>query len=99
MFGMCIYPVLSLIYQKQNNMTNYNNTYKTCNLTNKEIFSEEFAKQPINQFFASVMTLLVKDTHEGNGYERVEKAIKNSYTKDAQKKIFYTLGLLLENYK
>ena len=99
MFGMCIYPVLSLIYQKQTNMTNYNNTYKTCNLTNKEIFSEEFAKQPINEFFASVMTLLVKDTHEGNGYQRVEKAIKNSYTKDAQKKIFYTLGLLLENYK
>ena len=28
----------------------------------------------------------------------VEKAIQNSYTKDMQKKIFYTLGLLLKNY-
>jgi len=80
-------------------MKNYNNAYSICNLTNKEIFSDEFAKQPINHFFASVMTLLLKDTHEGNGYQRVEKAIQNSYTKDMQKKIFYTLGLLLQNYK
>lgn len=80
-------------------MTNFNNAYTICKLTNKEIFSEEFAKQPINEFFASVMTLLVKDTHEGNGSDRVEKAIQNSYTKDMQKKIFYTIGLLLANYK
>ena len=78
---------------------NYNNTYTICKLTNKEIFSEEFANQPLNQFFASLMTLLVKDEHEGYGCERVEKAIQNSYTKDMQKKIFYTLGLLLKNYK
>jgi hypothetical protein len=80
-------------------MKNFNNAYTICKLTNKEIFSEEFAKQPINEFFASVMTLLVKDTHEGNGSDRVEKAIQNSYTKDMQKKIFYTIGLLLANYK
>lgn len=80
-------------------MTKFNNAYTTCKFTNKEIFSNEFAKQPINEFFASLMTLLVKDTHEGNGYQRVEKAIQNSYTKDIQKKIFFTLGLLLENYK
>ncbi len=80
-------------------MKNFNNAYTICKLTNKEIFSEEFAKQPINEFFASVMTLLVKDTHEGNSCDRVEKAIQNSYTKDMQKKIFYTIGLLLANYK
>ena len=80
-------------------MTNYQNAYTTCNLTNKEIFSNEFAMQPVNELFASILTLLVKDTHEGNGSERVEKAIQNSYTKDMQKKIFYTLGLLLKNYK
>ncbi len=80
-------------------MKNFNNAYTICKLTNKEIFSEEFAKQPINEFFASIMTLLVKDTHEGNGSDRVEKAIQNSYTNDMQKKIFYTIGLLLANYK
>jgi 1,2-phenylacetyl-CoA epoxidase catalytic subunit len=79
-------------------MKNYQNAYTICNLTNKEIFSNEFAKQPVNELFASILTLLVKDTHEGNGYERVEKAIQNSYTKDMQKKIFYTLGILLKNY-
>ena len=84
---------------KTNKSMKYTNAYAICKFTNKEIFSNEFAKQPVNEFFASLMTLLVKDTHEGNGYERVEKAIQNSYTKDMQKKIFYTLGLLLENYK
>jgi hypothetical protein len=79
-------------------MKNYQNAYTICNLTNKEIFSNEFAKQPVNELFASLLTLLVKDTHENNGYERVEKAIQNSYTKDMQKKIFYTLGILLKNY-
>ncbi len=69
-------------------MKNFNNAYTICKLTNKEIFSEEFAKQPINEFFASVMTLLVKDTHEGNGSDRVEKAIQNSYTKDMEKRYF-----------
>ena len=76
----------------------YNNTYEICKFTKKEIFSDEFAKQPVDRFFASLMTLLIKDTYEGNGYQRVEKAIQNSYTKDMQKKIFYTLGLLLKNY-
>ena len=79
-------------------MKNYNNAYTICKLTNKEIFSNEFAKQPVNEFFASLMTLLVKDEFEGNGCKRVEAAIQNSYTKDMQKKIFYTLGLLLKNY-
>jgi hypothetical protein len=80
-------------------MKNYQNTYTTCNLTNNEIFSNEFAMQPLNELFASLLTLLVKDTHEGNGYKRVEKAIQNSYPKESAKKIFYTLGLLLKNYK
>lgn len=80
-------------------MSKYTNTYEICKLTNKEIFTNDFAKQPVNEFFASLLTLLVKDTHEGNGSDRVEKAIQNSYTKDMQKKIFFTLGLLLENYK
>ena len=79
-------------------MKNYNNAYTICKLTNKEIFSNEFAKQPVNEFFASLMTLLVKDEFEGNGCKSVEAAIQNSYTKDMQKKIFYTLGLLLKNY-
>lgn len=80
-------------------MSKFQNTYATCRFTNKEIFSNEFANQPVNQFFASIMVLLIRDSFEGNGPDRVEKAIQNSYTKDMQKKIFYTLGLLLENYK
>jgi hypothetical protein len=79
-------------------MNKYNNAYTICQLTKKEIFSNEFAKQEPNHFFASLLTLLIKDEYEGNGCKRVELAIKNSYTLDVQKKIFYTLGLLLKNY-
>ncbi len=94
--------VVYLIYQlttNTNTMSKFQNTYTTCKFTNKEIFSNEFACQPVNEFFASIMVLLIRDSFEGNGPDRVEKAIQNSYTKDMQKKIFYTIGLLLKNYK
>lgn len=80
-------------------MSKYQNIYTNCKYTNKEIFTDEFAKQPVEIFFASLLTVLIKDQHEGNGCERVEKAIQNSYTIDAQKSIFYTLALLLKNFK
>jgi hypothetical protein len=80
-------------------MSKYQNIYTTCKLTNKEIFSNEFTSQPVKELFSSIMVLLVRASFEGNGPDRVEKAIQNSYTKDMQKKIFYTLNILLKNYK
>ena len=77
-------------------MSKFQNIYTTCKFTNKEIFSNEFTNQPVKKLFSSIMVLLVKDSFEGNGPERVERAIQNSYTKDMQEKIFYTLNLLLQ---
>lgn len=76
-------------------MKKYDNIYTICKFTNKEIFTNDFAMQPLNEFFASLMTAMIMEkTHE-----RIEKAIQNSYPIEDQKKIFYTLGLLLKNYK
>lgn len=76
---------------KNNHMEN---VFTNCQLTNKEIFTNEFTKQPLDKLFARLLILMLI-----NGVDRIESAIKNSYTKDDSDKMIQTLNVILKTYK
>jgi len=70
------------------------NVFTNCHFTNKEIFTNEFTKQPLDKLFARLLILMLI-----KGVDRVEAAIKNSFIKDDSEKMIQTLNLILKNYK
>lgn len=70
------------------------NVFTNCQLTNKEIFTNEFTKQPLDKLFSRLLILMLI-----NGVDRIESAIKNSYTKDDSDKMIQTLNVILKTYK
>lgn len=70
------------------------NVFTNCKFTNKEIFTNEFIKQPLHKLFARLLILMLI-----KGVDRVEAAIKNSFIKDDSEKMIQTLNLILKTYK
>ena len=71
---------------------NYNNIFTKDQLTKKEIFSNQFTSVAIPKLFAQLLVVSLKE-----GIDRVENAIKNTYTKEDSTKIIYTLNLIFKN--